>query len=869
MKRSRSSSWKQFAVAGGFWAVGVIAGVGCAVATSEEAVDPTEPGYEASLESYGSKTLTIGGQTFGLTWEDDFGGDLNKGQPKSYLNTQNWTKENLGVNFEQQAYTNRECPNNPNNWNYCVENGKLTLLARQEPLDCVVWQQCTSTSQCGTNGTCASTGYCVYDQNKNGVYDHDECAPFNGTANAPTNGTKYTSGRIKSDEKVEYRYGYIEFRARMPFADLPAGATPPNGMWPAIWLLGANGAITNGGRDDSSTWPMNGEIDIMEYTQIKENKALYPSNEAMGYNVLWREFPEAGELAANPGGWEPNACSSWPNNGDAKCDGDVGGARATWNGKTIDYHQWHTWGFLWDENGFKIYIDNMPQNGGQPVGTFSIGDGATEFRQPMYLILNNAVGGELGCLGWKDRACTSSAQCANGAACTNGKCQETAASCINIDWAAHGDKAKLEVDYIRWYHRNSGYAQAPRASCQDIDGNGVPDNLIRNCGFNEDFTYHRADLFFDGGAGLTEVINEGGTRGYVQWVRVDNGGWANHSVQVRQEGFQLQAGTSYKWKVDLKSNAARTVPIKIVQAHDPWTAIATFNCNVGTSWTTCTGPNFTAPATDTYKFEISLGGSAYTGAQLYLDDMYLGTTTNACQPDCTGKLCGSDGCGGTCGACRTGTTCGSWGQCVASGGTCTPSCSGKVCGSDGCGGTCGTCATGQTCNSSGQCTSTCTPSCSGKVCGSNGCGGTCGTCGTGTTCNSSGQCVGTGPTPVRLEAENATLTGCFAEAGGDSGGKVVAFEGNDTICWSNVNMSGITSATAHVGAPYTGGQAQLKFNGTVLGTFTMSTASGGWSSPNLTNLTTAVSASGTGTLCLAGLTHPNGWVFSVDYLDLK
>ena len=114
-----------------------------------------------------------------------------------------------------------------------------------------------------------------------------------------------------------------------------------------------------------------------------------------------------------------------------------------------------------------------------------------------------------------------------------------------------------------------------------------------------------------------------------------------------------------------------------------------------------------------------------------------------------------------------------------------------------------------------------------------------------------------------------TLTGCSAEAGGDSGGKVVAFEGNDTICWSNVNMSGITSAVAHVGAPYSGGKAQVKFNGTVIGTLTLNTATGGWSSPTLADISTAVSTSGTGTLCLAGVTHANGWIFSVDYLDLK
>ncbi|XXX72386.1 hypothetical protein WMF30_32540 [Sorangium sp. So ce134] len=78
------------------------------------------------------------------------------------------------------------------------------------------------------------------------------------------------------------------------------------------WLLGANGALEDGGVGDGVGWPMDGEIDVMEYTQIKEDPALYPGNGAMGFNALWRERPEAGESAARPGGWEPNACSACP-----------------------------------------------------------------------------------------------------------------------------------------------------------------------------------------------------------------------------------------------------------------------------------------------------------------------------------------------------------------------------------------------------------------------------------------------------------------------------------------------------------------------------------------------------------------------------
>ncbi|MFY0574855.1 hypothetical protein ACN28S_11235 [Cystobacter fuscus] len=96
-------------------------------------------------------------------------------------------------------------------------------------------------------------------------------------------------------------------------------------------------------------------------------------------------------------------------------------------------------------------------------------------------------------------------------------------------------------------------------------------------------------------------------------------------MQVRQEGFPLQAGTSYQWKVDLKTSAALSVPIKITLAHDPWTTVASFSCAVGTEWTTCAPPPFTVTATDTYKFEIDLGNagaSKTNGIQAYIDNMY-------------------------------------------------------------------------------------------------------------------------------------------------------------------------------------------------------------------------------------------------------
>lgn len=57
----------------------------------------------------------------------------------------------------------------------------------------------------------------------------------------------YTSARLNTRGKVTVRYGRIEVRARLPEG---------RGIWPAIWLLGAD--IGEKG------WPACGEIDIME-----------------------------------------------------------------------------------------------------------------------------------------------------------------------------------------------------------------------------------------------------------------------------------------------------------------------------------------------------------------------------------------------------------------------------------------------------------------------------------------------------------------------------------------------------------------------------------------------------------------------------
>lgn len=74
---------------------------------------------------------------------------------------------------------------------------------------------------------------------------------------AKKTGSSYTSARLKSENKYEFKYGKVEFRAK-----LPAGA----GTWPALWMLGQNYA--------TNTWPACGEIDIMEHKGNQPNIIL-------------------------------------------------------------------------------------------------------------------------------------------------------------------------------------------------------------------------------------------------------------------------------------------------------------------------------------------------------------------------------------------------------------------------------------------------------------------------------------------------------------------------------------------------------------------------------------------------------------------
>ncbi|AOR26131.1 glycoside hydrolase, GH16 family [Formosa sp. Hel3_A1_48] len=150
-------------------------------------------------------------------------------------------------------------------------------------------------------------------------------------------GDQYFSGRITTKDKMEFQYGTVEVKAKLPIG---------LGVWPAIWMLGHD--------IDENIWPNCGEIDIMEYVGRMPGKIHTTLHTKDSYGV------------------SKNTKISTIN--------DVE------NG-------FHVYKMHWNESQIKFSIDD------QEIYTFAPNEKTAEiwpFDKPFYLILNLAVGGYFG-----------------------------------------------------------------------------------------------------------------------------------------------------------------------------------------------------------------------------------------------------------------------------------------------------------------------------------------------------------------------------------------------------------------------------------------------------------------------------------------
>ena len=164
-----------------------------------------------------------------------------------------------------------------------------------------------------------------------------------GSDNWKTNrkNIEYTSSSVVMKKKHSFQYGKAEIRAKI---DAQAG------LWPAIWTLGASGE-----------WPSNGEVDIMEYYDDKI-LANYAHANSKRHTAIW----------------------------------DGASVKLDSLGGKIWASEFHIWTLIWDENKMQIFVDDLLLNETDLTATINKSDGRNPFRQPHYLLLNLAMGGNKG-----------------------------------------------------------------------------------------------------------------------------------------------------------------------------------------------------------------------------------------------------------------------------------------------------------------------------------------------------------------------------------------------------------------------------------------------------------------------------------------
>lgn len=276
------------------------------VVVSSSEMSSASSEVSSSMTSESSSSAAALGWT--LVWSDEFEG--------AAIDTSKWSHEQNctgGGNNELQCYTNRA-------ENSFVADGKLNIVARKETFS-------------GPGKGDDEEGYSAADKSVT---------------------RDYTSARLRSKNKGDWKYGRMEINAKMPQGQ---------GVWPAIWMLPTEWKY--GG------WPMSGELDIFEAVNSNTPGFANDIHGTLHYGRVWPNNVYTGDKYSPP---------------------------------TNIWEQFHTFAVEWEEGEIRWYVDDVhfatqTKNGwythywsGSQEG-YKIGEGDAPFNQLFHMILNVAVGG--------------------------------------------------------------------------------------------------------------------------------------------------------------------------------------------------------------------------------------------------------------------------------------------------------------------------------------------------------------------------------------------------------------------------------------------------------------------------------------------
>ncbi len=164
------------------------------------------------------------------------------------------------------------------------------------------------------------------------------------TVDKKTGDASYTSGRVTTQNKVDFKYGKVEVRAKLPKGQ---------GIWPAIWMMPTDDSLYGG-------WPKCGEIDIMELLGNNPSKVY----QTLHYAKSSTDIQSQGTITLSKGDF------------------------------SSDYH---VFSVEWNPDSISFFVDgqltktvNKWYTGTEGIGVITY---PAPFDQNFYVILNVAVGG--------------------------------------------------------------------------------------------------------------------------------------------------------------------------------------------------------------------------------------------------------------------------------------------------------------------------------------------------------------------------------------------------------------------------------------------------------------------------------------------
>ena len=172
----------------------------------------------------------------------------------------------------------------------------------------------------------------------------------------------FTSGKIDSSNKLQVKYGMIEFRMSTPQVG--------TGLWPAGWMLGTSLA----------TWPSKGELDIMEMG----HSAAGMANAGLAGSDI------NSYTASNAIFYATAACST----GNASCAASTAWlTKNAYVASTPLVNRFVTYRMYWTESQIRFtVIDNNVEHD-MYATPIPITADSSEFQAPFYFLFNLAVGG--------------------------------------------------------------------------------------------------------------------------------------------------------------------------------------------------------------------------------------------------------------------------------------------------------------------------------------------------------------------------------------------------------------------------------------------------------------------------------------------